>query len=97
MLSDLLARADARVCELAKAYNRARIAGLTCEAFYSALTHNRRASVKRTIDGLLEAGEPLILKAIVALRRYHEAQDGNEPPVQVERQWRMHFSPCPPA
>lgn len=41
--------------------------------------------MKRTIDGLAEAGEPLILEAIAALRRYHEAQDGNEPPVQVER------------
>ncbi|WP_312387769.1 hypothetical protein [Pseudomonas sp.] len=41
--------------------------------------------MKRTIDGLVEAGEPLILEAIAALRRYHEAQDGNEPPVQVER------------
>lgn len=38
VLSDLLARADARAGELAKAYDRARIAGMTCEASYNALT-----------------------------------------------------------
>ncbi|WP_313740454.1 DUF2514 domain-containing protein [Pseudomonas sp.] len=38
VLSELLARADARAGELAKAYDRARIAGLTCEASYNALT-----------------------------------------------------------
>ncbi|WP_433886690.1 DUF2514 domain-containing protein [Pseudomonas vranovensis] len=37
VLSDLLARADARAGELAKAYDRARIAGLACEANYSLL------------------------------------------------------------
>ncbi|WP_460420846.1 DUF2514 family protein [Pseudomonas sp. ZL2] len=37
VLSDLLARADARAGELAKAYDRARIAGLSCEATYSIL------------------------------------------------------------
>lgn len=37
VLSDLLARADARAGELAKAYDRARIAGLACEATYTAL------------------------------------------------------------
>lgn len=37
VLSDLLARADARAGELAKAYDRARIAGLACEASYNAL------------------------------------------------------------
>lgn len=41
--------------------------------------------MKRTINGLLEAGEPLMLEAIAALRRYHEAEDGNEPLDQVER------------
>ncbi|MFJ2981177.1 MULTISPECIES: DUF2514 domain-containing protein [unclassified Pseudomonas] len=39
VLSDLLARADERAGELAKAYDRARTAGLTCEAVYNALTH----------------------------------------------------------
>ncbi|WP_296267730.1 DUF2514 domain-containing protein [Pseudomonas sp. UBA6562] len=38
VLSDLLARADARAGELAKAYDRARVAGLACEASYSTLT-----------------------------------------------------------
>lgn len=38
VLSDLLARADARAGELAKAHDRARIAGLACEASYNALT-----------------------------------------------------------
>lgn len=37
VLSDLLARADARAGDLAKAYDRARIAGLACEATYNAL------------------------------------------------------------
>lgn len=37
VLSDLLARADKRAGELAQAYDRARIAGLACEASYNAL------------------------------------------------------------
>jgi len=37
VLSDLLARTDARAGELAKAYDRAQIAGLACEASYNAL------------------------------------------------------------
>lgn len=37
VLSDLLARTDARAGELAQAYDRARIAGLACEASYNAL------------------------------------------------------------
>ncbi|WP_205298029.1 DUF2514 family protein [Pantoea sp. Cy-639] len=37
VLSDLLSRADARAGELASAYDRARIAGLACEASYNAL------------------------------------------------------------
>ena len=37
VLSDLLARADARAGELAKAYDQARIAGDLCEASYNAL------------------------------------------------------------
>lgn len=39
VLSDLLARADERAGELAKAYDRARVAGLACEASYTALTN----------------------------------------------------------
>lgn len=38
VLSDLLSRADARAGELAKAYDRARIAGLACERAYKALS-----------------------------------------------------------
>jgi hypothetical protein len=41
VLSDLLARADARAGELAKAYDRARIAGLACEDSYTALTNRK--------------------------------------------------------
>lgn len=37
VLSDLLTRADARAGELAKAYDRARIAGELCEALYDGL------------------------------------------------------------
>ena len=39
VLSDLLTRADARAGELAKAYDRARIAGQLCEASYNALVN----------------------------------------------------------
>lgn len=38
VLSDLLTRADERAGELAAAFDRARIAGLACEASYHALT-----------------------------------------------------------
>ncbi|WP_200627842.1 DUF2514 domain-containing protein [Pseudomonas sp. LAM2023] len=41
VLSDLLARADERAGELAKAYDRARIAGELCVASYSSLSDNR--------------------------------------------------------
>lgn len=37
VLSDLLARADARAGDLAKAYDRARVAGLACEGSYHGL------------------------------------------------------------
>ncbi|GAB1617180.1 hypothetical protein PSN_2919 [Pseudomonas sp. NGC7] len=42
VLSDLLARADERAGELAQAYDRAQIAGQTCEAFYDALKDAKR-------------------------------------------------------
>ncbi|MCY1463236.1 hypothetical protein D9M71_811040 [compost metagenome] len=42
VLSDLLARADERAGELAKAYDLARIAGQQCEREYDALTHHAR-------------------------------------------------------
>ena len=37
VLSDLLSRADARAGEMAAAFDRARVAGLACEASYNAL------------------------------------------------------------
>ncbi|WP_341785837.1 DUF2514 domain-containing protein [Pseudomonas mosselii] len=40
VLSDLLARADARAGELAAAFDRARVAGLACEASYDRLQHS---------------------------------------------------------
>ncbi|MEN5305330.1 DUF2514 domain-containing protein [Pseudomonas sp. TWI628] len=42
VLSDLLARSDARAGELAQAYDRARIAGQQCEREYDALIPKRR-------------------------------------------------------
>lgn len=41
--------------------------------------------MKRTIEGMIEAGEPLIQEATDALRRYHQAQAHGEAPEQVER------------
>lgn len=40
---------------------------------------------KRTFIGMIEAGEPLIQRAVDALRRYHEAQDYGAPAEEVER------------
>ena len=40
---------------------------------------------KRTFIGIVEAGEPLIQQAIDAMREYHQAQDRNAPPEEVER------------
>lgn len=41
--------------------------------------------MKRTIEGMIEAGEPLIQEAIAALRRYHEAQAAGALPEEIER------------
>ena len=41
--------------------------------------------MKRTIQGMVEAGEPLMREAITSLRHYHEAQVAGAPPEQVER------------
>lgn len=41
--------------------------------------------MKRTIQGLADAGEPLIKEAIAALRQYHQAQAAGDPFEQVER------------
>ena len=40
---------------------------------------------KRTFIGMVEAGEPLIQQAINAMRDYHQAQDSDAPPEEVER------------
>lgn len=40
--------------------------------------------MKRTIEGMIEAGEPLIQEATAALRRYHQARTDGEAPEQVE-------------
>lgn len=40
---------------------------------------------KRTIIGLIEAGEPLIKQALEAIHAYHEAQDAGKPEEEVER------------
>ncbi|WP_081669710.1 DUF2514 domain-containing protein [Pseudomonas taiwanensis] len=50
VLSDLLARADARAGELAKAYDRARVAGQQCEAEYDALIKKPSRAVKSTVE-----------------------------------------------
>ncbi|MEW9678709.1 hypothetical protein [Pseudomonas sp. TE50-2] len=41
--------------------------------------------VKRTIEGVIEAGEPLISEAIEALRLYHNALAAEVPAEEVER------------
>lgn len=41
--------------------------------------------MKRTLAGIIEAGEPLIRRAIEAHRRYREAQDSSAPPEELAR------------
>lgn len=40
---------------------------------------------KRSIIGMIEAGEPLIRQAIPAQQRYHAAQKSDQPAKEVER------------
>lgn len=40
---------------------------------------------RRTLAGLIEAGEPLIQQAIDAMREYHQAQDRGAPAEEIER------------
>ncbi|ANY87640.1 hypothetical protein IEC33019_2081 [Pseudomonas putida] len=40
---------------------------------------------RRTLAGLIEAGEPLIQQAVDAMREYHQAQDSGAPLEEVER------------
>ena len=49
------------------------------------LSKPSRIAMKRTIEAMNEAGEPLIQEAIASLRQYHEAQAAGVPPDQVER------------
>ncbi|MBS7601079.1 hypothetical protein [Pseudomonas sp. RC2C2] len=41
--------------------------------------------MKKTLAGVVEAGEPLIRQAIEAQRRYQAAQDAGRPTKEVER------------
>lgn len=41
--------------------------------------------MKRTIGGMVEAGEPLIRQAVDALRLYHQAKAAGAAPEEVER------------
>ena len=41
--------------------------------------------MKKTIAGIIEAGDPLIQQAIDAQRRYQAAQDAGQPSGEVER------------
>lgn len=40
---------------------------------------------KRTLIGMVEAGEPLIQQAVDAMRMYHEAEAAGQPHEEVER------------
>ncbi|WP_236170167.1 hypothetical protein [Pseudomonas parasichuanensis] len=40
--------------------------------------------MKRTIEGLAEAGEELIQKAIDAQRRFRQAEEAGAPPEEIE-------------
>ncbi|UVM53472.1 hypothetical protein LOY37_13895 [Pseudomonas sp. B21-012] len=41
--------------------------------------------MKKTLTGVIEAGEPLIQQAIDAQRRYQAAQDAGGPAAEIER------------
>jgi hypothetical protein len=41
--------------------------------------------VKRTIEGMIQAGEPLMNVALEDMRAYHRAQDSGAPAEEVER------------
>ncbi|WKY31147.1 hypothetical protein QYF67_18985 [Pseudomonas donghuensis] len=41
--------------------------------------------MKRTLAGMIEAGEPLIQQALDALRYYHEAEAGGSSAEEIER------------
>lgn len=41
--------------------------------------------VKKTLEGVVEAGAPLILQAIEATRAYHQAEAEGRPIAEIER------------
>ncbi|NBA93453.1 hypothetical protein [Pseudomonas sp. R5(2019)] len=41
--------------------------------------------MKRTLQGMIDAGEPLMQQAIDAMRSYHEAEAAGYPTDEVER------------
>lgn len=41
--------------------------------------------MKRTLEGMALAGEPLLLKALEAVRAHRDAETGGAPPEEVER------------
>lgn len=41
--------------------------------------------MKRTLEGMILAGEPLIQQAVDALRQYHQAEDAGAAPEEIER------------
>lgn len=51
------------------------------------MQHERRLErwVKKTLEGVVEAGEQLIREAIEATRAYHQAQAERRPPAEIER------------
>lgn len=48
------------------------------------LSNHRGSAVKRTIEGMAEAGEELIQKAIDSQRRLRQAEDAGAPPRELE-------------
>ncbi|SNB79914.1 hypothetical protein SAMN02745900_03582 [Pseudomonas sp. URIL14HWK12:I8] len=41
--------------------------------------------MKRTLEGMAKAGEPLLREALEAIRAHKNAQDSGEPPYELER------------
>lgn len=41
--------------------------------------------MQRTLEGMALAGEPLLLKALEAVRAHRDAETGGAPPEEVER------------
>ena len=41
--------------------------------------------MKRTLEGMAKAGDPLLREALEAIREHRNAQEGGAPPEEVER------------